>query len=210
MGKRIGSKSYLWLFLFLFVGFSKADVKITLSAIDKESARQTETVSAGVPFILNISIFGDNDVKGAPNVSSIEQFLLQQFGSSMNITTINGVTNRKRNFRYLLRINQPGNYSLGPVSVEVDGKQYKSDVLCINVDLASLAKNKADKEKNKDIEFQISIDKSNVFVGQQIVFEAKVYNVKSDISLKGIGQPQFDNFTFTPLQGPIRKNEKVD
>lgn len=208
MERKIGKNLIFLFFMFTHLGLLSADVSVSMRALERETNKEISTVSVGVPFLLEVSVEGALDDTDFPSVDGLRSFNAQRCGTSMSIVAGGGVTTKKRNFVYKIRIDEPGKHTIGPATVEVDDDMYRSDVLQIEASMKSEEELRSNKNVRTPVSVKIGVDKSDVFVGQQLLFTIKVYGMERDVSLDGISQPELKSFSTTPLEGPIKKKEK--
>jgi len=148
--------------------------------------------------------FEGKDVNGVKNFQppAFTNFLvLSGPNQSTSMQIINGAVSGSLTFSYILQPRSMGNYSIGPASVDYDGKSYKSDALNITV-VKGTPKTQAQndntistKEIAENLFILATIDKKNVYPGEQVTVTYKLYtrlNIAAQMSISKL--PQYQGF----------------
>ena len=208
MEKIIG-RVYTFLLLFCFFNITFCgDIKVSLNALDKTSKERIDIVGVGVPFYIDAIVENATDSMAMPSIDGLSNIEVLSSGSSTSISSINGVTTRKRVLNNLVRINKPGEVVVGPAVVDIGGDVYRSEPLKINVSTESKEQIERKQGVNLETTIEISVDKSRVVVGEQINFSIKVYRKSKDVSIENFTPPDLSKFSMTDIQGPITRKEK--
>ncbi len=119
------TKKWFWLPLLLLSVFAaEAQVKFTASANRTEVGRNEQ-------FKVEFSVNASGNGFTAPDFSNFQ--VLQGPSRSSSIQIVNFQRNESLSFSYILRPKQTGTYTIGPASIEVNGKTYTSQPLTIKV-----------------------------------------------------------------------------
>ncbi len=130
---------------------------------------------------------------------------------SSNMTFINGKVSASLTYSYILIGTDIGDYTIGSASIEYGGKRYQSEPIKISIikGNASAQNNKSNSESvsqeelAKNVFIKAFVDKRNVYQGEQITIEYKLYT-KLNISSPQISKlPSYNGFWSEELE-PIR------
>ena len=105
------------------VGRADVTVHATVSA---------QRVQVGEALTLSIDIQGAQNV-GAPALANVDGFDVQYAGPSTQVSIINGQISASVQHRYSLLAMREGHFTLGPFTVDYQGKQYQTAALSIDV-----------------------------------------------------------------------------
>ncbi len=105
---------------------SAEDIHVT-SNFDKSSARVNEEIN------LKISITGAMGNIQAPRLPAYQGFDTFYTGRASHITFINGQSSSTVEFAYVLVPKKPGQYTLDPIDVTVQGRTFRTDAIQIEV-----------------------------------------------------------------------------
>ncbi len=193
--------SFLKVIACIALFFNSMQADITLRVTDMEG-EQLEQAGAGQPFMLQLSItkmgkgFTEPEIKGDAAIN------IQRTG--LFISTINGESTTK--YSYKVRIDEIGNFQIGPAIVMYQGRPVESNVLNINV----TQRQKSTHEHEKKAFLELKVDKDQVVVGQKINCTLTFYYTGDAISLKQVGQPQLEGFNKEAEQEPATGHIKKD
>lgn len=151
-------------------------------------------------------VFDDFDVLSGPNRST-----------SMNMYSVNGqsVTSHTVTFNYVLKAKKEGTFKLPVATIDVDGKQYKSNNATINVLPAdkTAPSNNSNNGISNGQRAQISQDelfmtatltKSSVYEQEAVLLTYKVYSLVNLTGLNG-KMPDLKGFQIQEVQLPQNK-----
>ncbi len=171
----------IFLFLIITPLFIMAQVNILVP--------KTFVIGEGVTF--NISVSGD-DVE-FPNILDIEGFVVQKAGTSSQTTIINSRRKQKITKSYIFY--PTSNITIPSFKVKIDGKIEETKAQNIFV-------KKVSKTKSNMFDLIIEVDKTDVYVGEELVL-TMTFKYKKDLTIYDLKftQPSFDNFWSKPLQG---------
>ena len=118
-----------------------------------------------------------------PSLSNFHILSGPSQGFSQSYSMINGKTSKeiKTTISYSIQAKKEGKYIIGPASVKVDNKSIKSK----NLEIIIKSTNKENKNFNnkKQVFIKSRINKSNIFVGEQISATSKIY-IKDGIKIQ--------------------------
>jgi hypothetical protein len=138
--------------------------EITLSAeVDKNSLTLEDSI------YLKITAHGAQNTP-QPQLPPLPDFRIRTGGTSSSTQIINGSISTRSTHSFILSPTKAGTFTLGPATMKVDGKLYKTKPIQINVTLPS-AESKA--EAPAYVEAHVS--KTNPYVGEQIIYTFKFF-----------------------------------
>ncbi len=174
----------LWLFLLLLIpaisGFGQK-VEFRASA--------SEEVSVGDQFRLIYSVNAQASGFIAPVLKDFSVLGGPSQSSSSSMQIINNQVSRsvEYSFTYILLANNEGTYTIAPASVNVDGKNYKSNAVTVKVVKGSATQPRGGNQGGqsnqppsgeigaRDLFVKASVSKSNPYQGEQIIVTYKIY-----------------------------------
>lgn len=176
-------KAIIFLSLFLvslFMWAGKVDFTAKLSS---------ETVEVGQRFRITFSVNTNFRNLVEPDLSKFK--ILSGPNQSSSTQIINGNVSQSVSVSYILVATEKGKYSIAPATVSVQGKEYKSNSLTLEVVAASAnsanarrnqqAQRKAEADRLKDqIFIRAYVDKTSAYVGERLTATYKIY-YKQDI-----------------------------
>jgi len=131
--------------------------------------------------------------------------------TSQSTQIINGAMSQQVSYSYVLQSNKKGTFTIGPATITVNGNPIQSNSLTINVLEPSQAE-KQQKEQAKQQEktlsqqaqdviadnlfVTLSVNKNNVYVGEQIIATYKIY-VHPELNVQNLTpkkEPAFNGF----------------
>jgi len=150
-----------------------------------------KTLNIGEELIITISAKG-HDIK-FPTLTNIAGIKIVGTSSSNNISIINGVMKEIVTRSYILYPKK--DFTIPPLSVYIDGKEFKTKPINIKVTTP--------KQTKGDYELYIKISKNNLYLGESAIFTIKFIQKKPAASIQ-IQKPQIKGF----LLKEINANEK--
>ncbi len=211
---------WMSLFLFFFSFPIKAEEVVLESFVDKQ------TVALDDQLVLTIRIKGAADTS-SPEISSRGNFdvLSQGFAPSMRV--VNGVVSVSKEYTYILAPRATGKFQIGPITVKSNGQEYKTGPLEVTVTqrtlyqlpplpkgapfpgmpnqnpalpaLPSNPSGQASPANRKDVFATAEVDNSTPYVGQQILYQFRVYTNKNMANGK-FELPDFKDFQAEEIQ----------
>ncbi|OQA35902.1 MAG: hypothetical protein BWY54_00367 [Candidatus Dependentiae bacterium ADurb.Bin331] len=197
MVKKIGNALFA---LLLIASCHAQETKISLDVLDQHG-RPTSEVGIGVPFLIEATISGDEQMN-APVIDRLKLMHIEDQGLVSTIrTTINGVSSNKKVYRYVVRADKTGSFTLGPARLQTKNGEISSHAISVTVSATPKT------NSNDEALVRLYADKDQVFVGEKVSFVVRFYYQKG-VSLIGISEPQLPGAQ--PLQGPFSGTEIVD
>jgi len=174
------------------------------------SAQAENVVAVGERFRLVFTLKASG-IKGignfkAPSIQGFNVLSGPNQSQSQSIQWVNGQMSQSITYRYtyILAATQIGTFQLPSAEIVVDGKNYKSNALSIEVvkgnkpaaNNANNSNSNSSLGSDKDLFLRVSFNKSTAFVGEPIVATIKVY-ASPKINLRAISSmtpPEFNGF----------------
>jgi hypothetical protein len=197
MVRKIGNA---FLALMFMMSCHAQDTTVALDVLNQHGRPITE-IGVGVPFLIEATISG-NEQTSAPAIDRIKLVHIEDQGLVSTIkTTINGVSSNKKVYRYVVRADKLGTFTIGPARIRTSAGEIRSHAISISVVAAPKAINE------DEAVVRLYCDKENVYVGQKVSFSVRFYYQKG-VSLIGISEPQVPGAQ--PLQGPFSGVDVID
>ncbi|MDA3843651.1 MAG: BatD family protein [Candidatus Kapabacteria bacterium] len=219
---------FIGLLLLVMTEMSSAAVSFKAS-VNRNPLRQGEQFQ--VSFVLE-NAQGSNFK--APTFKGFS--VLRGPSQSSSMSNYNGRMSQSLTYSYILRADNPGNFSIGTASVKANGRTYRTQSLRIKVEKGSAASNKQGRnqnsqdrqaQNNKSLEKQAHdmikerlflktyLSKKNVYIGEPLVVTYKYYLHPEIVNQTGgdrTGDPVFNGFWTHDLDlGRIEyKNETLN
>jgi len=143
-----------------------------------------KTVYPGEEIIFTIEATGNN-IK-FPNIKDINHFPVQGTAITQNITILNGNMQKSVSKSYIFFPTK--NVTIPEFNVIVDSKTYKTKPIKITV-------TKPKESKNSDFKIKLSVNKTNAFIGEPIIFKIKFFQKEGTTPQSiEIQKPNFNDF----------------
>ena len=158
-------------------------------SVDKNPALTNEVIQ--LQFLINAQ--GSNFIP--PSLTNFHILNGPSQGFSQSYSNINGQTTReiKTTISYNIQAKKGGKFKIGPASVSVDNKIIKSK----NIEIVVKSTEKKNKNTNneKQVFIKLHINKSEIFIGEQISAISKVY-IKNGVNIQNteISPITYDGF----------------
>ncbi|MBD3840634.1 MAG: BatD family protein [Campylobacterales bacterium] len=169
--KNLGKKLFI-LFVFQLTLFAQVQLK----------APSTFYANEGVVFEIEAT---GSDVQ-FPAISSIENYAVQNAGSTSSTSIINGKRSQSISKRYVFY--PTDDVTIPSFQINIDGKIESTQPVTVKKTVAS-------QTKSQFYTMQISADKQNVHVGEQIILNLE-FRYRQDLNIASLdfAPPKFDNF----------------
>lgn len=181
--------------LFSYLNTVAQDVQFTVDAPSR--------VEHGGQFRLTYSINQEGDFKG-PEVTNFQLLGGPSVSSSTSMQIINGRTNSSttKSYTYYLKADKIGKFKLPVASVNINGKNYKSAALAIEVVKSASPQNNSGQAAVSNTEFKPEgvvfvrslVNKRNIYVGEPIVVTHKLYSKEQIANITDFKEPSYTNF----------------
>lgn len=201
MVKKIGE---LFIFLLTTLHFAiicAISTSISIAVLD-HNGRPTKQVAVGIPFLIEVTVQGE-DVAGTPNVDRIGQLHIQDQSMSTMRTTINGVTTIKKIYRYKMRADKEGVFTIGPAKIQTSQGVIQS--MLVNLMVSATPVQSAEHEQAF---IKLLAEPNHAVVGQKISIRIRFY-FQENTSLTGISDPQLPHGS-KQLEGPFSGQEIIN
>jgi BatD DUF11 like domain len=174
-----------------------------------------QVVQAGQQFTVSWTINSGGGEFSEPSFAGFYKLMGPQTSYSSSTQIINGKVSRETSYTYVyyLQALKEGNFVIPPAAITIKNKTYYSDSLRIEVtgnnpgrqNVQGATRNKTEEqieETGDDIFVNLSLDRKEVFIGENIGVTVKIYT-RVDISgINEIKYPGFEGFLKTDLETP--------
>lgn len=179
-------------FILCLTGVAVADISVS-ARVDKSVASLQEGVR------LEVTVEGSQNAR-APQIAQLPGFrIVRGPATSRSMQIINGVQSLSLTFTYILAPEKPGTHSLGPFTVYVEGREYTSAPVTIEV-----LEGSAEAERTT-LFATLEVCSTNTYVHSQILATLTLYY--RDITVSGVDHPAFDfsGFTIHDVGQPVQE-----
>jgi hypothetical protein len=191
-------KFFLLFFIVLIAIPALADqVRFSMSA--------PNVVEVGEQFRLTLTVNDGGKNLKLPKLSDFDILMGPSTSQSTSIQMVNGKTTREVTYSYffVLRAKKEGKYSVSPASINIKGKDYRSNSINLEVVKGSAkprgggVKKPATKPgtvNKEDLFIRVNLSRNNVYKGQHIVADVKIYSRVNLSNFEDIELPSFEGF----------------
>ncbi|RLC02756.1 MAG: hypothetical protein DRH90_13050 [Deltaproteobacteria bacterium] len=179
------------LLLPMFTVWAADDVTVTLR-LDRVEATLSDTLR------MEIHVSGSRKSDAPPFLHGLESFLVTNGGTSSRMEFINGKVNSGIDYTYFIQPRKTGEFKIGPVKVNVDGKIYESGSQSLVVRTAS----QPGSSDRGPVFIQASISSQDIFVDEQVLYTLKLY-YRVNIGNLSLGLPEMEYVSFHQLGRPL-------
>lgn len=198
--KKIGN-SLVMIGMLLYTVFVQAD-SIVLQSVDSNGAL-LQQAARGVPFFLEVITATGESYDQKPTIEGLSIFNLEDQGlASTIISTINGVRSVKKVYRFMVRADKEGSYTVGPAMIKTNKGTLSSKPLTVIVSQQQATNDQATM-------IRMYVDQQKVYVGQKVAFVLRFYP-QEGAQLLGITQPILQDFVHEDLEGPVTGTEQKE
>lgn len=133
-----------------------------------------------------------------PQFNAGQDFQVTYQGQASQFRTVNGKNSSHIDFRYALFPKRVGRLTIPPATVAIDGKNYQSQPIVLQV---SEAANVPDQERPAFVKSFVSGPQA--YPNQQVLYTFEFY-VRSEINVTNLrfGKPEFSGLTVTEMESP--------
>ena len=182
------------------------------------------SVIKGEQFRLSYTLNKEGRDLRLPDIKGFEVLFGPSTSTSFSQSTINGKTTSESSvtYTYILVANQEGNFDVDPASITVDGANYKSNSLKINV--LPPDKNSESQQgggasqpsatsagvpaiSSNDAFIRAIVSKNGVYEQEGFTVTFRLYSVYGQIYFEGAEFPEFDGFMSEEI--PIASNQQL-
>jgi hypothetical protein len=163
-------------------------------------------VGVGEQFQITYTLKGAGSNFRAPDMHDFVVLSGPNQSSSMEI--INGNMSQSISLSYIIAAQSEGKFTIGPAAISSNGKQVNSKSLVIEVVKNPAAQNSRngqqamDGDDNSDLFLRAFVDKSKVYVGEQLVVTFKIYTKVSIVQNALTKAPVFNGFWSEDIVSP--------
>ena len=179
------------LLLPMFTVWAADDVTVTLR-LDRVEATLSDTLR------MEIRVSGSRKSDAPPVLHGLESFLVTNGGTSSRMEFINGKVNSGIDYTYFIQPRKIGEFKIGPIKVNVDGKTYESESQSLVVRTAS----QSGSSDRGPVFVQASISSQDIFVDEQVLYTLKLY-YRVNIGNLSLGLPEMEYVSFHQLGQPL-------
>jgi hypothetical protein len=139
--------------------------------------------AVGEQVVLTVSVSGEARDVGTPQLPELADFEVYGGGQSQRFSFVNGQVSANYGFTYYLRPRRAGTYDVGAVRIDVDGKEYRTSPLRLEVTTAGAGTGPSppapstppESSGGRDYFVTMTVDRDSVVVGEQIVLTFAFY-----------------------------------
>lgn len=183
-------------------------------------ASAPSVVATGEQFRLSYTLNRQGSNLQVPTLEGFDLLMGPSTSQSSSISIVNGktTTNVSFTYTYILEGVKEGTYQVPPATITVDGKQYKSNALKIEVVKGNANANGGGQSSGKqaaqpdasaqineqNLFVRVDVSRRNLYIGESLVATIKVY---SKVDLTNFGRskfPSFDGFLAEEIPTPQR------
>ena len=182
------------LILLLLAWASPAPAAVSvLLEVDRNQVHMDDTVS------LVCRISGSREAT-APVIANLDGFDAFPAGTSSRFELVNGRISTSMDHRYQLTPLRQGTFTIGPATVEAEGRTYTSNQVAVQVMEPQF---QAGEDEGGDLFMKASLSSGVGYPGQEILYKLSVYSVHR-AELTALSLPEVKGVTFKQLQKPLR------
>jgi len=162
-------------------------------------------VSTDDSLTLTLSVAGDFQQLGEPQLPLLAGFNLVGSSRSSQFSMVNGVVSARTVFTYQLQPTGPGEFTIDPIRIQVNGSPYQTDPITVQVVQGAAptvtpappveGQNPAPGGlTGQDLYVEADVDNPAPFVGQQIIYRFRFYQGVNLFNQPGLDWPSFSGF----------------
>jgi len=190
----------------IITGWLQASEITITAAIDNPEVYLGQNVN------LQITIGGGITSGLNPKLPDLSNFRVYQPGVSQNISIVNGKMSASFSYNYTLVPLKTGNFIIGEIKVEYQGKEYFTPPIPIKVLSSSAApapppgikptqeKSPHTQGKGRILLATSQVDKHTVYVDQQVIYTFRFYRTVNLVSSPQFAEPTFTGFITEKLK----------
>ncbi len=163
-----------WIMLFSFSASLHAQSGVQVTAnVSETQVFQGERISFNV--VVSGSDFRSVGRPVVPDQFPGFRLLSLQPSTSTNYSIVNGVASRSYSYVYALVAETPGNYTIPPVSIQVDGENYTTTPVSVRVLARSSQSAQGSSNTRPDVFIRVELSENSPVVGQQLSADLVLY-----------------------------------
>ncbi|MBL7686181.1 MAG: BatD family protein [Deltaproteobacteria bacterium] len=221
------NKLFLFFIFFFWTLSAQAQGVVVEASVDKP------IVSLDDQVVLTIKIKGGN-VFSEPKMPSRGNFEVLSRGSSSNVVMMNGQIQATKEYHYILAPLKAGEFEIGPITVEVEGVEYKASPISVTVKDSGGARGPPSQNPSsqapwtpgfpmpqapqaspvnpngatKDVFVTAEVSNKTPYVGQQIVYTFKVFTIRN-VTNTQLTLPDFHDFWSEDLIKDFKSYQQI-
>ena len=200
MDKRIGNQFRAVLFLFALVMFPVlGNISFSVGYFDLNGT-QLKKVGAGVPFILEVTVTGNENVAEKPEIKQLNKFFYTAGGVQTSVQMINGIITAINRYSYQVRIDKPGTYELGPIEINHHGRMLRSKAFTITV-IREQESTKKEVPDESEALISMSTNKEQCYTYEPVMLKMRIY-ARGDVQQVQPQLPETKGFSVSNPIGP--------
>jgi len=189
---------FLWVSAFFMLPMETAraaDIQITAS-VDQQELTLEDSVN------FSIVVEGTRSAP-PPQLPPLDSFKVRPRGSSSSFQIVNGDRSSSITYNFSLLPKETGTFTIGPATVDIDGKKYRTAPITLIVKEPSTVPNIL-----REVFAEMVISNKKPYVQEQVTATLRIYhrveirNLKADI--------QFQGFREEALKGPVQNTRIVN
>lgn len=181
-----------------------SEISVNMST-DRNSAVVGEVLK------LTISVTGVQSFS-APELSDLEGFEIVSTSTGRSISIVNGTMTSSVNFEYRLRAIKEGVHEIGPFTLLIQNKEYKTDTVIVEVisGFQTSGAQKTGTAQDENLFITVELAKGNVYLGELIPLKVKLY--ARDIRVNQISYPTITatGFSVGSFGEPLQYEEAMN
>lgn len=202
--KMISKLAVFLLLMFTVLGVEAQDFEVSM--------RAPSNVTTGVPFRIEVSVNAQNVRVPDPQLKGFNYY---GRSTSNSMSIINGDVTVRSSSIYTVSLDKAGVYTVPAISVDYNGKKYTSNSLTITASGDDVSNNSqaANDSKGGDSQYtppsstgdlfvDVNCNKSEVYVGEQILMTASVYSRYNITGVEDNKIPSFAGFWAQDVYAP--------
>ena len=173
-------------------------------------------VAVNRQFVLNVEVFGAQQVDGTPTLPDLGAFAIYLGSStSSSMQVINGQTSTSLTIQYRYQATEQGRFQIGPVTLTVGGQSLSTDPLIIQVVGApppsgpTGRSDQDDSAATEDLFITATASKQRVYVNEPVIIEYRIFTRVNVEGLNVTELPGTVGFWVEELPNPRRQTEQV-
>ncbi len=198
------------LYLFMLLLLSGMNVFAEQVTFTMEAPR---VVELGEQFRLSFSVNAKGQNLKLPELSDFDVLMGPSTSTSSSFSIVNGVSSQSVNYAYLfvLRAKKPGRFTINPASINVNGSQYTSNSLTIEVVKGSAKPSGGGTEEpatktgtvpKSDLFVKVLLDRRSVYKGDHLLATIKIYSKVNLNGFEDVSLPNFEGFWSQDVELP--------
>ncbi len=217
--------SLLWLFAWLVGGLTAVTAQVTFKAT------APATVVQGEQFRLSFVLNEEGKDLRLPDMPDFEVLFGPSTSTSFSQRTVNGKTTSERSvsYTYILMANKVGTFTIEPATIQVDGSQYTSNSLTVEVlppDEASArdsspgaAEGRRGEERSsagsptvsaKDAFIRAIVSKGSPYEQEGFTVTFRLYTTLNIVNFGKIRFPEFEGFMVEEIELPMNQQLQME